>query len=256
MRRRNAQRWVGAFAAAIVLIAVSGAAAKVPTALRILAIGESTTQGAGSIDGCGYRTELGNLLTKAAVVPVWTGPPNGGNPYNPAMDCTTGWRGNSTLEYLQTNIAAWLASDQPDAVIIMTGINNSAGVGLGLTGFETNYTNLIGTIRNWSPTVQVFAVMIPYSSAPWATNEVWANVGIIHATWAYPSRVFLVDPSGYPTRWTVDGIHPSDYGPIAHTIYASMATAYGLPGVPWGSVVLPGGSCRPGFERAPTAWHC
>jgi lysophospholipase L1-like esterase len=226
-----------------------------PATLRVLAIGESLTQGYGAPDGCGYRTRVSQLAQLNSTNIVWTGPPNGGNPYQPGVDCPTGWRGGATLDVLTNSISTWLQLDQPDAVIIWTGTNNSSGAGGGLTNFQANYTGLIQTILNYSPNVRVYPMMIPYSSASWAANEVTANVAIIQSSWSFASRVTLIDPSGYPTRYMNDGIHPSDYTPIADVLFRGMAPAYNWK-IPYGTTVMTGGSCRPGYERQPLQWTC
>lgn len=262
------RRAVAVFACVLLALSVGGAAsAAVPTPLKILAIGDSLNSGYGSPDGCGYRTELTRLLEAplgANFDAVWTGPQRSGAAVGP-NDCPYGFRHGHVVQDLRDRtisgifypgIETWMASDDPDVVIILTGTNNAAGSSPGMTGFGAAYRDLVQRIYTAKPTVKVVVTWIPYSAAPWAGNEVTVNIDIYNWVLAYFPQVIWVNLAQYPTRLMFDGLHPSDYGPIARLIYAALATAYGLPVGPQDSYALTTANCRPGIERAPTAITC
>ena len=253
------RRAAAVIACVLLALSVGGAAsAAVPTTLKILAIGDSLNSGYGSPDGCGYRTELNRLLEAplgANLDAVWTGPQRGGAVVG-ANDCLTGFRHGATVQNLRDSINGWMASDNPDVVVIITGTNNAAGTAPGMTGFGAAYRDLVQRIYTAKPSVKVVVTWIPYSAAPWAGTEVNVNIDIYNWVLAYFPQVIWVNLAQYPTRLMFDGVHPSDYGPIARLIYAGLATAYGLPPAPNDSYALTPNNCRPGIERAPTAITC
>ena len=244
-----------AAACALLVLATMSAAAVVPTSLRILAIGDSLNSGYGSPDGCGYRTELGRLLTNAGVTPVWTGPQRGGSSVGP-NDCTTGYRHGATVQNLRDSINAWMASDDPDVVIIIAGTNNAMGSPPGMANLALDYRDLVQRIYTAKPSTKVIVTWIPYAAAPWAGNQVTVNIDIYNGVVAFFPAVRWVNLAQYPTRLMWDGVHPSDYGPIARLIYAGLAVEYGLPPGPQDSYALFTGNCRPGIERPATAITC
>lgn len=225
-----------------VLLAAPVAAAPGDTGepLRIMAIGDSLTNGYGSSDGLGYRRELSERLNAAGVSHVWT---NG----------TTG-RGGWTVQDLRAGIDGWMASDTPDLVLLSIGTNNAAGVGVGMAGFEPAYMALVNRILALSPTVKVAVGQAIYSNAPWSPNEVHVNVATIHAAWwATPGgRTILADHSVIGPCRLFDNVHLRDdgYDAMARQWYRALAPAYGWPVLTYLDH-LPA-QRRPGYERTPT----
>ena len=146
------RRAAAVFACVLLALSVGGAASAVPTTLKILAIGDSLNSGYGSPDGCGYRAEVHRLLTAAGVATTWTGPQRGGAPVG-ANDCLTGFRHGTTVQNLRDSINGWMASDDPDVVVILTGTNNAAGTAPGMTGFGAAYRDLVQRIYTAKPAV-------------------------------------------------------------------------------------------------------
>lgn len=243
-------------AAVLAVVTTASAVTAAPTSLRLLAVGDSINSGLGSPDGCGYRTEVTRLLQRANVTTTWTGPTAGTG----VNDCPTGYRFSPTVQTLRDSINGWMASDTPDAVLITIGTRNAAGEGAGVNGFGAAYTDLVNRILTASPTVQVFVALIPYSVAPWAANEVTGvNTPIIQMVlWTFPNhpRVRWVDLQTYPPCLLWDGVHPSDYGPIARQWYNGLAAVYGLPAGPRDAYALRPWAQRPGFERDPMDGRC
>jgi lysophospholipase L1-like esterase len=125
-----------------------------------------------------------------------------------------------------------------------------------MANFGADYRDLVQRIYTARPSVRVVVTWIPYSAAPWAGNEVYVNIDIYTWVVAYFPQAIWVNLAQYPTRLMFDGVHPSDYGPIARLIYTALATQYSLPPGPADAYALTTANCRPGIERAPTAITC
>lgn len=236
------------------LTAASGRPVAVPLSLRIMTIGDSLNTGLGSPDGCGYRTELARLMLTAndgvAVVTTFTGLANGSNP----NDCPIPYgHFGSTVQDVKNSAAAWTVADTPDVVLVQVGTNNAMG---SMANFQADYQTMLTNILNASPTVKVVASYVPYSVAPWAANEVTANIAIIMAVLALlptygSSRLYLINASKLPCKFMGDGMHPWNYDPMGRWYYEALAALYGFTPVPLNSYYFLD-QPRPGYERSPT----
>jgi len=244
-----------ALLAATVLIGTSAAAVP-PDPLRIMTIGDSLNTGLGSMDGCGYRTQLDRDLTAAGVAHVFTGAQNGTGP----LDCPIRYgHHGATLANLQTSVVGWMAADAPDVVLIQVGTNDATG---SVDGYQARYRTLLQTILSANSTVKVAAGYMPYrvtqpgEPTSWATNQPSLNVQIIMATLnaqtAYPGRVTLVNASKLPCRFRADGVHPDYYDPVGRWYYDGIASLYGLPLSPANSLFYPD-QAMPGIHRPATS---
>lgn len=136
------------------------------TPLRIMCLGDSITVGytdnpswANHPFQFGYRSGLHTLLDNAGYTiqfvggstEPWTGisgDPTGGGTYKPAFDLRDlgqdhhrGY-GGQAANFLNNNIANWLASDAPDLILLKIGTNSQDQTGL---------TNLVNTITTQAP---------------------------------------------------------------------------------------------------------
>lgn len=144
--------------------------------LRIVCMGDSIT--AGYTDNpiwnhqfeFGYRSGLYTLLTNAGFnfrlvggsPEPWSGifgDPTRGGTYTPPLDLRNfgqdGHRGygGQTVSYLNSNISSWLATDNPDIILLMIGTNSKDP-----TGLDT----LVNTITTNKPNCQlIIAQIIP-----------------------------------------------------------------------------------------------
>lgn len=242
-------RRLAAVLAALALLLVPGPAparerAAVP--LRIMLAGDSLTQGHGGT--AGPRRELGARLAAAGVDHEFVG-----------STAVGGW----TVQSLAAAMPGWLATYQPDLVLISIGTNNAAGVPPGMAGFENAYIALVNLVLAWSPTVRVGVAQVLYSNAGWSPNLVYVNVGAIHAAWwdapghsrPAPTRVTLADFSTIHACQTWDGVHLRDsgYDQMGRQWYRALAGPMGWPALTY-SDHLPV-QRRPGFER-PAAMAC
>jgi hypothetical protein len=146
-----------------------------PAPLRIMCIGDSITTGYTDNPSWtnhpfkfGYRGPLYTRLSNAGYnflfvggsTEPWTGisgDPTSGGTYTPALDLRTfrqdGHRGygGKTASYLNSNILAWLASDDPDIILLKIGTNSQDQSGL---------NTLISTITTNNPDSHVIVAEI------------------------------------------------------------------------------------------------
>jgi lysophospholipase L1-like esterase len=227
--------------AAAVLVPATSPAAAVPAAITVLRLGDSRTIGVGSSWGTGYAPELQRLLGQAGIAVSYA--PIGGG---------TGW----TVQDLRAVVDSAMASS-PDIVLLAVGTNNAAGACSagpcpGMAGYQGQFHALVQRILVLSPSVHLFVAEIQYSSAPWAGQEVHANVAHITSTWQSwcASRCTLVHLQGIPRCGYLgaDGVHPTDagYQVMADQWARAVLAHYGAPS--WPAKVPESGAPRPGFE--------
>lgn len=237
------RRWAAATLAVLALLLPAPAPARRAEPLRIMLAGDSLTLGHGGTAGPGR--ELSARLSAAGVAHQLVGDTSVG-----------GW----TVQSLAAAMPGWLATHQPDLVLISIGTNNAAGVPPGMAGFEPAYIALVNSIVAWSPTVHVGVAQVVYSNTPWSPNLVHVNVGTIHAAWwdapghnrPAPSRVTLADFAVIHTCQTWDGVHLRDsgYDVMGRQWYRALAPAMGWPPLTY-TDHLPA-QRRPGYERTAT----
>jgi alpha-L-rhamnosidase/Bacterial Ig-like domain len=146
-----------------------------PGAMRIMCLGDSITTGYTDNPGWtnhpfkfGYRSGLHGLLTNAGYsfrfvggsTEPWTGisgDPTHGGTYKPAFDLRDigqdGHRGygGTTASGLQGGIASWLASDNPDLILLKVGTNSQDAAAL---------NTLVDTIFTTKPGVRLIVARI------------------------------------------------------------------------------------------------
>lgn len=214
------------------------------TPLKIMTLGDSLTMGYGSSDGNGYRRELGRLLGAAGVPVTFT--------FRGAVSV-----GTSTVQDLRAGIDGWIATDQPNIILLDSGTNNASGQKTGMTGIEAAQHDLLNRIFADAPNVTVYVATIQYSSAPWSNNQVYNNQYWITGSWQHPGKAYLASMDAIPVcGFLFDNIHPRDagYDAMARQWYRAMTPQMNLPAISpdaWDGKPVP----RPGFER-PTVMSC
>ncbi|GIF07795.1 cellulose binding domain-containing protein [Actinoplanes siamensis] len=196
---------------------------------RIMALGDSIT---GS-PGC-WRALLWQKLPADRVDFVGTLPGQGcGFPYDGENEGHGG--------YLVTNVAGqnllagWLATTDPDVVLMHFGTND-VWSNLPTSTILSAYTTLVGQMRASNPTMRILVAQIipmnPATCAECAQRAVNLNAAI--PAWAAglsttASPITVVDQwSGFDTATdTYDGVHPNDAGnaKIANRWYPAVAAA-------------------------------
>jgi acyl-CoA thioesterase-1 len=201
------------FLACILLVFSPIAAIGAP--LRIMPLGDSLTAGGYNENGMyqiggGYRVKLDSLLKQSGLDFVFVGSLEngpGGFP-NRAHEGHTGFR----IDQLQGGVKAWLASAQPDLILLMIGTNDilqNDDVDQAPSRFES----LLDTIEAALPSAQIIvSATIPTENEDW--NLLVQNYNqAISAISNRHDHVFIdmYDDAGLVHDRTdlIDGVHPN-----------------------------------------------
>lgn len=179
--------------------------------VKILAAGDSITQGGGSSDLKGYRGWLTDILDRRRIVatmPVQAA--NGG-----------------TLRGLTPQMPAALAASTPDIVLLAIGTNDAAQPDM--ADWQNRFAALVDLILASSPTVKVACARIAISAGPISVSEAAVNtyVDAVVAARTGTGRVVAADMTVVDSSWTADGVHPLDAG------YLRMAQQWAAAIGPW-----------------------
>jgi lysophospholipase L1-like esterase len=182
------------------------------TGVRVLCVGDSITDGAGSTDGTGYRTWLTDLLDQRRAAPTYS------------LQAYPG----QTLRYVAPRAIAALPTARPDLVLVHLGTN--CAMQNDLTDWQARYADLVDQTLASSPTVRVACARIQYSrNTTVAAREQQINgyIDAVVAARVAGGRVVTADMTGLQARWTEDGVHPMDAG------YMHMAQQWAAAIGPW-----------------------
>ena len=213
--------------------------------LRVMPLGDSITAGVGSSTGDGYRWDLARYIVEVQQIytATWVGSQASGQQSNPHHEGHSGW----TIADLSTGIDSWIATYQPDVVLLHAGVND-ARQGADAQTMANRMQALLGRILADSPTVRVIVGdVIP----PWyGTQQDIASVAVQRFDAMLPSVVAAAGPRVSLARMSVavtsgqlgDGLHPNDTG------YRYMAWVW------WrcmGPLLSPDGVTRAGVDPLP-----
>ncbi|ADJ45077.1 cellulose binding domain-containing protein [Amycolatopsis mediterranei] len=219
--------------AACAALGVVPAVAEAATAVPIMPLGDSITQG-GSIGG--YRLDLGSKLRADGRSIDFVGSLADGPSSMPDRNHEghPGW----TIAQIDANVSGWLSAYHPHTILLHIGTNDMYGSDP--AGAPRRLSALVDRITNLAPGTELFvATIIPIRFADPAVRTFNAAIAPdIRAKAAAGKRVHLVDM--YPSVAIADlpdGIHPDAAG------YSKMATTWynALKAVP-GSI---GGDSQP-----------
>ncbi|MCO8276838.1 SGNH/GDSL hydrolase family protein [Actinoplanes sp. TRM 88003] len=238
-----------ALAAALVLTATlfapaTPASASAPAGpLKVMPLGDSITWGSGSADSrvgnrtgartaSGYRIDLQKRLAAAGLDvdfvgsqqagPAGTDRDNEGHP---------GWR----IDQIAANVDNWLATYQPDVVLLHIGTNDMAQ-NRSVAATTAGLSALIDRIRAARPDAAIFVQqLVQGHGEPYRSRIAAYNATIPGLLAAKDDNVYLVDQSSIGGLSTFDNLHPNDngYAKMAYNLYQALAT------------VLPGGDTWP-----------
>lgn len=225
-RRRGRARAVARSVLALVLLALGAlpATAATPPApapidvsqhLRVMPLGDSITAGTGSTTGDGYRLELARYMVEVQQIytATWVGSQTSGTQSNPHHEGHPGW----TIADLTAGIDGWMATYQPDVVLLHAGVND-ARAGATEQTMATRMTTLLGRILADSPTVRV---IVGDLMPPWyGTQQDIASVAAQRFDGLLPAVVAAAGPrvslarmsAAVTTSQLGDGLHPTDTG--------------------------------------------
>ncbi|HUF97605.1 MAG TPA: Calx-beta domain-containing protein [Ilumatobacter sp.] len=250
---------------------------------RLMALGDSITEGkCESSEAPSYRNYLWDTLqangfTTVDFVGTRTGlrsPTDGlltcdpGGVWDKDQEGHAGWRadeianGNSAQPQIG-NLADWMASGQPDVVLIHLGTNDLAQGQSDQTTID-DLASVIDTLRAANPNIKVLLAQIIPFTATVDDHDITLGFnalvpGLAASKTTATSPVVAVDHhTGYLPSWNPDRVHPSETGQqfIASGWYQALVANGFLPGTtpsnqaPTDVVVAP--SSVPAGSDAPT----
>lgn len=189
-------------------IAALRAAVAPPTrTVRIMAVGDSITIGAGSTapggqvdqygngSGTGYRPWLVDLLARR----------------NIAVQLTTVAQYGQTVRVMAPATLAALPAARPDIVLIDLGTNDMGGDS---DNWQARYGQFVDQVLASSPTVRVALARLPYyrGIATSTVDTMNAAIDAIVNARKNSGRVVAADMTVISPHWTADGMHPLDAG--------------------------------------------
>lgn len=192
-----------------------------PAPLKILALGDSITDGLNSADGTGYRNHLVDLLDQRGI----------------NATVVNGGVGGITLTGLAPTVAPLLAAN-PDTAIVVLAIGTNDAATSDTATWQTRYGNLVDQILATNATVKVCCARItltdptfsPTTASVLDPAEVTLNtwVDAVVAARLAGGRVVKADLSTIPSQWLQNGgLHPGD------AAYLRMANLFLKAITPW-----------------------
>ncbi|MEV5409758.1 SGNH/GDSL hydrolase family protein, partial [Thermopolyspora sp. NPDC052614] len=181
--------------------------------LRIMALGDSITHGAGSSNGGGYRPTLNNLLKEDGATVTFVGSQHSG-PAPDAHEGHPGW----TISQIAGITDSAMATYRPNVVLLHIGNNDNPD------GAPARVGSLIDQIFRADPKVTLLVSTIVPSNW-WPTQEriLRFNQALrseIGARWVAGKHVYMVNMSPVTLTDLADLLHPNDSG------YLQMAGAF------------------------------
>lgn len=182
---------------------------------RVMPLGDSITVGVGSTSGDGYRTPLAQYMVpvEQLYTAQWVGSQTSGSQSDPYNEGHSGWQ----ISDLTAQIDGWMATEQPDLVLLEGGVND-ARAGVDSATMAARMQALLGRILADSPSARVIvADIVP----PWyGTQQDAASVAVQQYDAQLPAVVAAAGPRVSLARMSAavsssqlgDGLHPTDAG--------------------------------------------
>jgi lysophospholipase L1-like esterase len=197
---------------------------------RIMPLGDSITDGAGSSHGASYRLELFRLSLMNNKKLTFVGSHESGPnmvdnvPFPKKQEGHSGWTidDGGGREGLYPKIQGWLAAMPPDIVTLMIGTND-VNLNLDLANADTRLGLLLDRIIMYAPkALIVVAQMVPTTDNAINTRVTAYNAdipGLVKSRADAGKHVIMVDMYGaftknanYKTEYMNDTLHPKDAG--------------------------------------------
>jgi lysophospholipase L1-like esterase len=217
---RNVRRFLSILIAALLgaaILSTPAHAAVTTRPVRVMPLGDSITYGVGSSTGSSYRAALWDRLVRQAGYAVdFVGSQQSGSLPDTDNEGHSGWR----IDQIAANIDGWLATYQPDVILLHIGTNDMAQ-NYQVDTAPQRLGALLDQILADRPTATVvIAKIVPALDATIQSRIATFNAAVPGVVAARGSRAKLVDLSVLSTTDMADTLHPNDNG------YARMAVRW------------------------------
>ncbi|WP_305788623.1 SGNH/GDSL hydrolase family protein [Symbioplanes lichenis] len=199
----------------------------VPT--KVMPLGDSITRGVGSPTMSSYRPGLEQRLIRGGLEINYVGSQSDGTGGDNQHEGHGGW----TIDELSARLDGWLATYEPDVVLVHAGTNN---IRLGEGPYTTarKLSGLLDQIRRARPGAQIFVAQIATSRVPREASDDRSYNRLIPTIVAQKQdgNMTVVDQSSVTGIDLHDLRHPNDFGyaKMAWNWYRAMSRVYGLSG--------------------------
>lgn len=201
-------------------------------AVKVMPLGDSITAGAGSPTHSSYRADLYHRLTAAGMNVDFVGSQASGVGPDPDNEGHSGW----TIAQIAEQADNWLATYQPDVVLLHIGTNDVTRGPVGVPAAPARLAALIDQIHADAPAAHIFVAKIIGSRTPARQTQIAAYNAAIPAIVAGSGPlVHLVDQSALNGLDLHDSLHPNEvgYAKMAYRWYTAMATVFRGSGPAW-----------------------
>ncbi|MFD3546867.1 GDSL-type esterase/lipase family protein [Streptomyces sp. NPDC058655] len=256
IRLRNltgAAALLAASVAASVLGSAPASAAPSAPVVRVMPLGDSITYGEGSSNKAGYRLLLQESLAEQSRFAVDF---VGSRSHGPMADAEHEGHAGYTIERIRAEATRWVASAEPDVVLLHIGINDlNQGVDPGQAAVRA--TALVDQIFAARPGVTVIMEGLVPGTPGWQYQDLTRPVAQFNQSLkrfaeGQPAerRFRFVDAPGLTSTQMADGLHPNDagYARLAQPFATSLQEAYTAD---W----FTGGPARPNPPRLKDTVH-
>jgi len=237
---------VAALASPGAVAARAGAVEPAAVPVRIMALGDSITKGAGSSTTSSYRADLWRRLVDQAGYAIdYVGSQVSGKLPDRDNEGHSGWR----IGQIAESIDGWLATYRPDVVLLHIGTNDLKSDDVA-AGAPDRLSALIDKIRAGAPAATVIvAQIVPSSDAAITARVVKYNAaipGIVAAKGTPKVRSANLFRGFNVATDLADRLHPNDagYAKMAMTWYAALVPVLSGANVARGRTATGSASCK------------
>jgi lysophospholipase L1-like esterase len=242
------RRWialmVASLASAVLLVSTDGSASAVtataapvsadealPQPIRIMPLGDSITVGVGSSTRSGYRPDLAERLAAAGLQADFVGSQQSGTGPDVDNEGHVGWN----IEQIAANVDNWLATYEPDVILLHIGTNDTRSAGAAVTA-PGKLSDLIDQIKADRPAAEIFvAKIISTTDAERNVLTDAYNAAVPAVVASKGARVHLVDQSTVGGHDLYNTLHPNDFGyaKMSYNWYHALEPVLGSASARW-----------------------
>jgi lysophospholipase L1-like esterase len=201
--------------------------------LRIMPLGDSITWGVGTPGEDSYRTGLQRRLADAGVDADFVGSQNSGTGVDTDNEGHPGW----TIAQIADHIDDWLATYEPDVILLHIGTNDMFAATAGVNG---QFGALLDRIHEDRPDAQIFVAKLiglgtVLRTGGQAVRTAAFNDAIERTMATRGDQFHLVDQSEIHGIDMHDRLHPNAYGyaVMAWNWYRALEPVLNDTGMPW-----------------------